>query len=155
MFDDNPIARDRLLALGAFGGIAVFAVAAVDVILTGGFDFAPAQTASDRQQPSAYVRVVDAANYMNDRVRSVSSDEMRLIEEASAAPTEELAGANDGSFTVSDLLYDEIDALYRQNEASYAEEPSYQDASAYDDGVYEEEFSPEAAEKLASASGNE
>lgn len=155
MFDDNPIARERLLALGAFGGIAVFAVAAVDVMVTGGFDFAPAQTVSERQQPSAYVRVVDAANYVNERVRYVSWDDMRLIEEAGAAPTEELAGANDGSVTVSDLLYDEIDALYRQSEASYAETPSYQDAPAYDDGVYEEEFSPEAAEKLAIASGNE
>lgn len=155
MFNDNPTVRERWLALGAFGGIAVFAVAAVDVMLTGGFDFAPARTISDRAQPSAYVRVVDAANYVTDRVRSVSWDQPRLIDEASAATTEELAGADDGSST-NDPLYAEIDALYRQSEAEAAdvEQPFYQDAPAYDVGAYEDEFSPEEAEKLASASGN-
>jgi hypothetical protein len=155
MFNDNPTVKERWLALGAFGGIAVFAVAAVDVMLTGGFDFAPARTVSDRAQPSAYVRVVDAANYVTDRVSSVSWDEARLIDEASAATTEELAGADDGSST-SDALYAEIDALYRQSDPETAniDAPSYQDAPAYDDGAYEDEFSPEEAEKLASASGN-
>lgn len=155
MFNDSPTVRERWLALGAFGGIAVFAVAAVDVMLTGGFDFAPSRTVTDRPQPSAYVRVVDAANYVTDRVRSVSWNEARLIDEPSAATTEELAGADDGS-SAYDPLYAEIDALYRQSESEAAniDAPSYQDAPAYDDGAYADEFSPEEAEKLASAYGN-
>ncbi len=155
MFNDNPTVKERWLALGAFGGIAVFAVAAVDVMLTGGFDFAPARTVTDRPQPSAYVRVVDAASYVTDRVRSVSWDEARLINESGAATTEELAGADDDSSTNAPL-YAEIDALYRQSESEAAniDAPAHQDAPAYGDGAYTDEFSPEEAEKLASAYGN-
>ena len=97
MLEDNPVLKERLRAVGAFAGIAMFAVAAVDVMLTGGFDFAPGRTVSESQQPSAYVRVVDAAQYVSDRVRTISWDEPMFIGEADAATSEELAGANDGS----------------------------------------------------------
>lgn len=162
MLNENPVLKERLMAVGAFAGIAVFAVAAVDVMLTGGFDFAPGRAVSERQQPSAYVRVVDAAQYVSDRVRTISWDEPMFVGEADAATNEELAGANDGSSGAisqpsSDELYREISALYEHSEPeqAYVEEPSYQDAPAYDDEPsYEDEFSPEEAEKLASAYGN-
>ena len=163
MLEDNPVLKERLMAVGAFAGIAMFAVAAVDVMLTGGFDFAPGRTVSESQQPSAYVRVVDAAQYVSDRVRTISWDEPMFIGEADAATSEELAGANDGSSEAmngpsGDELYSEISALYEQSEpqAAYVEEPTYQDAPAYDDELsYEDEFSPEEAEKLASVYENE
>lgn len=138
MFDHNPVLRERMLALAAFTGIAVFAVAAVDVMITGGFDFAPDRTAvSEQRQPSAYVRMVDAAQYVSDRVRSVSWEQPALISEASAATTEELAGADDGSPQYADVsdadLYREIGALYEESEpeAAYVEEPSYEVESGY------------------------
>lgn len=165
MLDDNPVLKERLMAVGAFAGIALFAVAAVDVMVTGGFDFAPGpgRTVSERQQPSAYVRVVDAAQYVSDRVRTISWDEPLFVGEAEASTAEDLAGANDGSSDAmsgqptDDELYSEIAAMYEQSEPeeAYVEEPSYQDAPAYDDEPsYEDEFSPEEAEKLASAYGN-
>ncbi len=162
MLEDNPVLKERLMAVGAFAGIAIFAVAAVDVMITGGLDFASGRTVSEREQPSAYVRVVDAAQYVSDRVRTISWDEPMFIGEADAATSEELAGANDGSSEAmsgpsGEELYSEISALYEQSEPeeAYVEEPTYQDAPAYDDEPsYEDEFSPEEAEKLASAYGN-
>lgn len=138
MFDHNPVLRERVMAFGAFAGIAVFAVAAVDVMITGGFDFAPSRAVGEQRQPSAYVRMVDAAQYVSDRVRSVSWDEPTLISEASAATTEDLAGANDGSSQYADTsdadLYSEIGALYEESEpeAAYVEEPSYDGETAYE-----------------------
>lgn len=154
MLDNNPVLRERLMACGAFAGIAVFAVAAVDVMVTGGFDFAPTQASPHRNQPSAYVRVVDAAQYVTDRFREVTWNEPQLIDDASAATVDDLAGEDDGSpapvaagQTSDGDLYAEISTLYEaEPEAAYVEEPSYQDAPATD------EYSPEAAEKLASAS---
>lgn len=169
MLDDNPVLRERVMAVGAFAGIAVFAVAAVDVMVTGGFDFDAERAPYDRNQPSAYVRMVDAAQYVSDRVRTISWDEPMLVSEADAATTEELAGANDGTSTpngyaapTGDELYEEIAALYERSEPeeAYVDEPSYQDAPAYDDGAYQdepaeqEEFSPDAAAKLVSAYGS-
>jgi hypothetical protein len=158
MLDDNPVLKERVMALGAFTGIAMFAVAAVDVMVTGGFDFAPGRAASEQRQPSAYVRVVDAAQYMSDRVRSISWDEPAPIGEANAATSEDLVGGDDGSsleaYAEADL-YQEIGTLYEQSEPeqAYVEEPSYEDALAYD-AEQGEEFSPEEAEELAIASGN-
>ena len=40
MLDDNPVLKERLMGVGAFAGIAMFAIGAVDVLVTGGFDFA-------------------------------------------------------------------------------------------------------------------
>jgi hypothetical protein len=149
----------------------VFAVAAVDVMVTGGFDFAPARAPYDREQPSAYVRVADAAQYVSDRFRSISWNDPQLIDEASAATPEELAGANDGSEPVNtfsgptgDELYQEIASLYADSEDGYREEAEYADAAAIDEPyaedeyaetVIEEEFSPGEAEKLATASESE
>lgn len=134
MFDHNPVLRERILALGAFAGIAVFAVASVDVMLTGGFDFAPGPTVSEQRQPSAYVRVVDAAQYVSDRVRAVSWEQPSLIGEASAATTEELAGADDGSSQQAEVSdadpYREINAVY-EPEPTYADDPSDEGENAY------------------------
>ena len=160
MLDDNPVLKERLMACGAFAGIALFAVTAVDVMLTGGFDFAPGRNPA-AEQPGAYVRVVGAAQYVSDRVRTISWDEPMLVDDAAAANSEQLAGANDGSTTPmsaepsGDDLYSEIASLYERGEpeAAYVEEPSYEDTPAYDDEAVEE-FSPEEAEKLASAYGS-
>lgn len=165
MLDDNPVLKERLMAVGAFAGIGLFAVAAVDVMVTGGFDFGAARAPYNREQPSAYVRVVDAAQYVSDRFREMSWDEPMFVGDASAATNEDLAGANDGSpppemadQPSADELYAEVVALYVQSEDGYRDEPAYEDASAIDEEpTYIEpadEYSPEEAAKLATASGS-
>lgn len=170
MLDDNPVLKERLAAFGAFAGIAVFAVAAVDVMVTGGFDFGPGRAPYNREQPRAYVRVVDAAEYVSGRFRQLSWSEPQLIDEAAAATPEALAGANDGSEPANTFsgptgedLYQEIASLYADSEDGYREQADYADAAAidepyaqdeYGDAASADEFSPEEAEKLAIASGS-
>lgn len=72
MLEDNPVLKERLLAFGAFAGIGVFAIASVHVMISGGFEFEPGRTVQQRAQPSAYVRVVEAAHYVRDRVSEIS-----------------------------------------------------------------------------------
>lgn len=168
MLDDNPVLKERLMAFGAFAGTCVFGVAAVNLMISGGFDFGVEREPYNRQQQaSAYVRVVEAAQFVSDRAREVSWNEPMFIGEAEAATAEPLAGENDGTPSQGeasdDYLHQQIAALYqRQQEAdqqTQAEDAYYEDAPAYDDGAeqasYEEEYSPEAAEKVISASENE
>jgi hypothetical protein len=169
MLEDNPILKQRLLALGAFSGIAVFAVAALDVMVTGGFDFGPGRTPYDRTPPSAYVQVVDAARYVGDRFRQISWNEPIFIETSDAATAEHLAGDNDGSpppttFGTAEELYQDIAALYEDARYGYREAPQYEDAPAANaNGAYEHDVYGEAAsalseaeaDKIASAYGNE
>ena len=171
MLDDNPVLKERLMAIGAFAGIGLFAIAAVEVVITGGFDFDVGRASAQRTQaqPSAYVRVVDAAQYVGDRFREISWDEPMFVGEASAATNEDLAGANDGSTPdmagqpTADQLYAEAISLYARGQDDYRDEPTYEDAAAYDEPsyeaesaeVYEDAYSPDEAAKLANAYGNE
>lgn len=172
MLDDNPVLKERLMAAGAFAGIGLFAIAAVDVMVTGGFDFGPGRAPQTREQPSAYVRVVDAAQYVSDRFREISWDEPLFVGDANAATDEDLAGGDDGlpppetfAEASGDDLYREVAALYTESEDGYRDEPTYEDAPAIDtetqyaepaylDEPTDDGFSPEEAEKLAIASGN-
>lgn len=178
MLDDNPVLKERLMALGAFAGIGLFAVAAVDVMITGGFDFGPGRASSGRDQPSAYVRVVSASDYVSERFSSGEWNGSLFSRAPDTSESQErLVGADDGSLAPDavgeasgDDLYQEIATLYSDSEDGYHEEASYEDAAAIDADaayaqpdygdedaqapMYPEEFSPEEAEKLASASGN-
>ena len=149
MLDDNPVLKERLMGLGAFAGIAVFAVAAVDVMVTGGFDFAPARAAQAHEQPSAYVRMADAAQYVSDRVRTVSWDAPLIAGDAYAAASEDLDGSPVNSEPTGDEIYNDIASLYERSERQ-----SVEDEPVYEEPSYEDEFSPEESEKLAIASGN-
>ena len=98
MLDDNPVLKERLMAFGAFAGTCVFGLAALNVMISGGFDFGAEREPYHRQQqPSAYVRVVEAAQFVSDRAREVSWNEPMFIGEAEAATPEPLAGENDGT----------------------------------------------------------
>ncbi len=152
MLDDNPVLRERLMAFGAFAGIGVFAVAAVDVMISGGFDFAPGRAPQARAEPSAYVRVVDAAHYVRDRVSQISWDEPMFVD--TAAATEDLAGANDGSRPPERYAETSSDDLYQQIASLYAGEPAdtYEDTQSYEYQTYEgEPAQPASEEKLTSA----
>jgi hypothetical protein len=156
MLDNKPVLRERLMAFGAFAGIGIGAIAAVDVLVTGGFDFGAGRAPYDREQPSAYVRVVEAAQSFGDSVRSVSWDDP-LNMNADAAPADPLVGADDGApppetmdVASNEQLHREIEALYSMQDDTYIEEPSYEDAAASDDQNYEEpsyedDEEPEAA----------
>jgi hypothetical protein len=174
MLDDNPVLKERLMAFGAFAGIAVFGVAAVDVLVTGGFDFGARRAPYDRDRPSAYVQMVDAANYVSDSIGSLGLGDAFARPPDTSASEERLAGQDDGSVTSAnasevdgDDLYAEIAALYAQSDELVAEEPDYEDAPAIDaeavepEPMYEDEtwearpLGDEAeAEKVASAYGS-
>jgi hypothetical protein len=163
------------MAFGAFAGIAVFAVTAVDVMVTGGFDFGPGPAPYNRERPSAYVRMVDAANDMGESFRAIAWTDAFARPPDTSASEERLAGQDDGSAPRADVaevdgdnLYEEIAALYRESEDLYVEEPSYEDAAAIDDGadepepIYDDEeweaqpLGDDAeAEKIASVYGTE
>ncbi len=154
MLDDNPVLKERLMAFGAFAGIGVFAIASVHVMISGGFEFDPGHAAPERQQPSAYVRVVETAQYVRDRFDEISWGEPMFVDTAIEAPAgEDLAGANDGSQPVEaysetsgDDLYEEIASLYENEPAQAHEDTSYQDE------IYEGEPAQAASDdKLPSA----
>ncbi|MBL8545724.1 MAG: hypothetical protein JNL81_04630 [Hyphomonadaceae bacterium] len=159
MLDDNPVLKERLMACGAFAGIALFAIAAVDVMVTGGFDLGAARADYNREQPSAYVRVVDAANYVGDRFRTISWDAPTFIDSADAATSDDLAGADDGApppdATSTEDLEQQIVALYENDTPSY--ESSAADyatpSGSEDESPYTEESDAEA-DKIASAYEN-
>lgn len=161
MFDDNPLLKERLMGVGAFAGIAMFAIGAVDVLVTGGFDFAAERAPYSRAQPSAYVRVADAAEYVSNQVQRIFWDDTFAIGEAQAAtPEEDLVGENDGS-PPPDASQTSDDELLQAVAALYAERASEDDASAdqidpdeaYSDESYADDHSAED-EKLANASEN-
>lgn len=165
MFDDNPVLKERLMAAGAFLGIGLFGAGAVDVMVTGGFDFASDRAPYDRGQPSAYVRVVDAANYAGESFRAISWDDGFVRAPDTSRSEERLAGGHDGSAPPPDMmaeaedgdLYQEIAALYDASEDAYVEEPSYQDAQAMGDYVepdYEGDPYADEEDKIASAYEN-
>ena len=172
MLDNNPVLRERLMAFGAFAGIAVFAVAAVDVMVTGGFDFGPGRAPYNREQPSAYVRMVDAASYVSDSIGALGLGEAFARPPDTSASEERLAGEDDGGGSPAsaeidgDQLYEQIAALYSgsDSETGYVEEPLYDDAPPsaepepiYDDQDWEAQALDDeaAADKIASAYGNE
>jgi hypothetical protein len=152
MFDDNPAQKERTIGLAALAAIGLGGAVAVDMLVTGGFDFSPGRAAYDRQQPSVYVRAVDAADYMRSSFAYVG-DYFRRPPDTSASE-DRLAGGDDGSAppdaaaneTGGDALYREIEALYADSEDGYRDEPAYEDAPAID---AEEPYAQESYEEPA------
>ncbi len=152
MFDDNPVLKERLMGVGAFAGITMFAIGAVDVLVTGGFDFAAERAPYDRAQPSTYVRVVDAAQYVGNQVQRISWDNTFGVGDAQAATTEVLAGENDGSQPSDAESQPSEEELLEAVADLYAEQPS--DAYYSDEAYSEDDAQPVEDEKFASASEN-
>lgn len=152
MINDNPAHKERAIGLAALAAIGFGGALAVDVLVTGGFDFGSSRAAYDREQPSAYVRMTDAAGYVSSRIPAAGW--------FSRAPDtsrseERLAGADDGSMAPDspddgsaggDELYRQIAALYADSEDGYREAPAYEDAPAIDaDAAYAQEHYEEPA----------
>ncbi|MGQ0533558.1 MAG: hypothetical protein ACT4OF_12845 [Caulobacteraceae bacterium] len=176
MLEDNPALKERVMGLGAIAAAGIGGLLAVDLLVTGGFDFGPGRARYDREQPSAYVRMVDAAQYVGDSFRSIGWNEAFLLRPPDTSASEErLAGADDGTApeTVTEVsdgdLYEQIAALYTESESTVEEptydEPRYEDAPAlnardaepmheepaYEEPTYEDEAANTNEKEAASA----
>ncbi|MGD9981711.1 MAG: hypothetical protein AB7H66_16955 [Hyphomonadaceae bacterium] len=168
MFEDNPAQKERAIGLAALAAIGFGGAMAVDLLVTGGFDFGPGRTAYDREQPGAYVRMVDAAEYVSSSIPSMSW----FSRPPDTSQSEErLVGADDGTAppdmaesdsSGGDDLYRQIAALYADSEDGFREEPVYQDAPAIDAGepyaqedheepVYEDEYPSISDDKITAS----
>lgn len=129
MFDTmNPVLKDRLLALGTFSGIAIAAVAGVEMVIGGGFDFLLPGEEIREVAPSAYVQVVDDPWADHTRLVPLASNEYLFAGETQPISDDRLAGASDdadapqGSYPASDEeLYANIEALYARQDARTTE----------------------------------
>lgn len=160
MFDTmNPVLKDRLLALGTFSGIAIAAVAGVEMVIGGGFDFVLPGEEIREVAPSAYVQVVDEPWAEQTRLVPLSSNEYMFSGETQPISDERLAGASDdadapqGHYPASDdELYANIEALYARQDArttevshvAYEPQPIEQDDEPY--VLYVDEKKPEDAQ---------
>lgn len=157
MFDTmNPVLKDRLLALGTFSGIAIAAVAGVEMVIGGGFDFLLPGEEIREVAPSAYVQVVDEPWAAQSRLVPLASTEYMFAGESQTISEDRLAGAYDdtnapqGSYPAGDEeLYANIEALYARQDARTTEvsHVAYDPAPMADDDdpyvLYVDEKKPE------------
>jgi len=135
MLDDRPILKDRLFATAVFSGIAIAAVAGVELVIGGGLD--PITPSFERASaaPTSYVTIVDGGWTPSARTTPVSFNEpIFIVDEWDVSADENLAGGYDYAQVAPALapsdeeLYQEIDALYADAEGYGADG----EASAYD-----------------------
>lgn len=137
--------RDRLKAFGVFSGIAIGAVAGLEMIIGGGFDFMTPAPEVREVAPSSYVAVYREPWSPEARIVPLSSTEPLFAGEPLdvETPGDRLAGGYDDT-TAPEAGYPEvseeeirrqIDALYRNETApSYVEASIiYEDAPAIDE----------------------
>ena len=136
--DRKAKVKDRLKALGAFSCIAIGAVAGLEMVIGGGFDFINLGAEVREVAPSRYVAVYQAPWSPEARVVALSSTEPLFAGEYIQVdtPADRLAGGYDDP-AAPDMAYPEIDEddLYHRIAALYESSgPSYEDAPvAYED----------------------
>lgn len=122
MLENHPVLKDRLTACGVFAGIAVGAIAGVEMIIGGGFDIITPGQEIREIAPSAYVTVAPSDWFSTGAVAvtSLASTEPLFAGEAFASEANLDGGANDA--TAPNRSYAEVDdrALARHVEALYA-----------------------------------
>lgn len=161
MLENQPVLVDRLKALGVFSGIAVGAVAGLELVIGGGFDFITPGQSIREVAPSRYVQVADSLWSPDARVVALSSNEPYFIgDDAQAATDVDLAGDADapvGDYpqtASSDELYADIQALYEEMDAQRAARSTYQPAryvedqsQGFSEANYTSEHEPSADDK--------
>lgn len=137
--DRNAQMQERLKALGAFTCIAIGAVAGLEMVIGGGFDFINLGADVREVAPSNYVAVYQAPWSPEARVVALSSTEPLFAGEFIQVDTasDRLNGGYDDPAT-PDMAYPEVDddELYRRINALYEStaSPAYEDAPiVYDD----------------------
>lgn len=134
MLEDRPGLKDRLEALCAFTAIAIGGVAGVEMVIGAGFDsFMPGDEVRE-VAPSAYVQVREGFWDTSARVIPLSSTEPYFMgddyRDYAAYEEQDLVGGSDsvresyGDAPEMNDLYAEIEALYAEN-ADYARDAAY------------------------------
>lgn len=148
--DRRARVHDRLKALGVFTGIAIGAVAGIEMVIGGGFDFLTPAPIVREVAPSSYVTVHQVPWSSEMQVIPLSSTEPLFAGgfiEAST-PADRLAGSYDDP-AAPEMAYPEIDEdqLYARIDALYVatSEPDYDEASiTYEDAPTVDEPAPAA-----------
>jgi len=135
--------RERLLALGAFSGVAIGAVAGFEMVIGGGFDFITPAPEVREVAPSSYVTVHRDPWSSDVQVIPLSSTEPLFAGPVIERPADQLAGGYDDP-SAPEIAFPEvseeeiraqIDALYRGDQGPEYVEASiiYEDAPAIDE----------------------
>jgi len=139
----NPIVRERLLAVAVFGAVAIGGAAAVDTMVTGGFDFPVARDEARQHSRHVFASIDEWA--VTPRAEPVSWTAAPPVTEEFDT-TDDLDGgaiAEDEMHASTEAeIYDEIHALYEETEPApednatvvteAAAPASGKDASAYE-----------------------
>lgn len=136
--------HDRLKALAAFTGIAIGAVAGLEMVIGGGFDFITPQPEVREVAPSRYVTVQQVPWSSQPQIIPLTSTEPLFAGDyvQVETPSDALeggyndAGAPELAFPEvdEDQLYREIAALYADDRPAYEDAPiTYQEAPALDE----------------------
>lgn len=134
MLDRRRKPKNPLLALGAFIGIGACAVVAVNLLLTGGLDFAPGRAVGDQGQLSVFDRIVESVQRPRASYRSLPRDEPMPVDPAYAVTDEELLGGPAGD-PESDLARNEapdlqVEPMDPALESEAPDAPADEDADA-------------------------
>lgn len=139
MLDRNRKSRNRLAGWVAFAAIGVGAVFAVNMLLTGGVDFAPGGAAQDGRQLNVFDRFVESVQRPRASYRRLPREAPAPIDPSLAVTDEVLLGAPEG------------DADFVQNEAPdpYAAPPIPDEDFDGPDAPADEAIEPEPDEAPA------
>lgn len=127
---DRPVLKDRLFACAVFSGIAVGGVSGLNMVLTGGFDFAMPGREIREAAPSSYVTIVPSNVFEQAAVIPMASREPLFAGEVTQV-SQDLDGGSDaapaGHYPAvtndgGDELYQQLSARYDHQTAEAAQE---------------------------------
>jgi hypothetical protein len=151
MPDERSARRERLWAVATFAGIGLATVAALDFLVTGGFDFGAQRTTSTYADPLTAVAAPAPASAVTalawsdpaiaDPVEPALADDALPVEELIEGSADE--PAHDIDAPSEDELYREITRLYaeqdeRAAQAAEEEAQALQDAEEDEAPLYDE-----------------
>lgn len=124
---DRPVLKDRLFACAVFSGIAVGGVSGLNMVVTGGFDFAMPGREIREAAPSSYVTVVPSNVFEQAAVIPMESREPLFAGQVTQV-SEDLDGASTDA-TAPRGHYPAVndssgDALYHQLASRYDDQVS-------------------------------
>lgn len=94
---DRPVLKDRLFACAVFSGIAVGGVSGLNMVITGGFDFAMPGREIREAAPSSYVTVVPSNVFEQGQVIPMASTEPLFSGEVTPVSQSLDGGSNDAT----------------------------------------------------------
>ncbi|MBC7769405.1 MAG: hypothetical protein H7124_11520 [Phycisphaerales bacterium] len=158
MFGKTLPLNEKVRAAGAFGGIALASVVALDLLVTTGLQIDPPSSVPNSIEPDpTFVEVTDGGWRSDYSYKAVSWAEPIAIDDPAYQPAqiERLAGAPDGrdpSYSTAHYEVPSEDDLYREIAALYAEQDA-RAAEARDISAAEAEA--QLYEELSTVNGSE